>query len=226
MQTPGEKYLIKYLIKSIKRLGTKAYIINIGANTSLVIEKELDGADCDFIEDRTDVIDSRVEYLKLNKTYICSVEEMREVSNDSYDIVFANFVLEHVDDLNNSAKEINRILKNEGSFVTSIPNPQAPEFLISKFTPLWFHQYIRGEGEGEGHEAHETKYSYKSIKEFVEIFESKGLKLVEKNFTPFTFGYLYRFPIIGFISKIYDKIIHRLGYERLMGNVCLAFEKK
>ncbi len=224
MQTPGEKYLIEYLIKSIKRLGRKANIINIGANTSLVIEKELDEAGCDFVEDRTDIIDSSVEYKKFSKRYICSVEKMDEVEKNKYDIAFANFVLEHIPDLNSSASEINRIIKNGGSFVTSIPNPQAPEFVISKFTPHSFHQWIRG--EGEGHEAHETEYSYKSVGEFVKIFESKGFKLKEEFFKPFTFGYLYRFPIVNIFSKIYDKLILKTGARRLMGNVCLVFEKK
>jgi hypothetical protein len=90
--------------------------------------------------------------------------------------------------------------------------------------PQWGHQWIRG--SGEGHEAHETKYSYKSIKKFVEIFEDKGFKLIEKDFSAFTLGYLYRFPVLGYISNIYDKIIQRFNYNRLMGNVCLVFQKK
>ena len=223
MQTPGEKYLISFLIKTIKKSRKTANIINIGANTSLVIEKELDIANCDFKEDRTDVIESKVDYLKFDKNYICSVENMKEIPSDNYDIAFANFVLEHVGDLNSSGREINRILKKGGSFVASIPNPQAAEFFISKFTPLWFHQWIRG--EGEGHEAHETEYSYKSVGDFIKIFENEGFKIREEYFRPFTFGYLYRFPVINILSKVYDKLILKLGYKKLMGNVCLVFEK-
>jgi len=224
MQTPGEKYLINFLIKSIKNIEGKAQIINIGANTSLVIEKELDKARCDFIEDRIDIIDSSVDYQKFNKSYICSVERMNEIKSDKYDIAFANFVLEHINDLGSSAKEINRILKNKGSFVASIPNPQAPEFVISRVTPLFFHQWVKG--KGRGCKAHKTEYSYQSIKEFVKIFESKGFKLKEEFFRPFTLGYLYRFPILNIFSRIYDKLVLKIRIKRFMGNVCLVFEKK
>lgn len=224
MQTPGEKYLINFLIKKIKELGEKPNIINIGANTSLVIEKELEAAGCNFSEDRVDILDSKVEYNKLNNSYVCSVEDMKTIGANIYDIAFANFVLEHVLDLESSAREINRILKEKASFVASIPNPQAPEFIISRFTPHWFHQWVRG--EGEGHEAHETKYSYKSIREFINIFEKNGFKLVKESFTPFTYGYLYRFTLLNIFSKIYDYLVLKLGVKRFMGNVCLVFEKK
>ncbi len=224
MQTPGEKYLINFLARKIKELGEKTNIINIGANTSLVIERELDKANCNFSEDRADVIDPKVEYSKLNNSYVCSVEDMSIIRDNTYDIAFANFVLEHVFDLESSAKEINRILKEKGSFVTSIPNPEAPEFIISRFTPHWFHQWVRG--EGEGHEAHETKYSYKNIKEFIKIFEERGFRLIEENYTPFTYGYLYRFPLLNILSKTYDYLITKLGVKRFMGNICLVFEKK
>lgn len=224
MQTPGEKYLINFLIRSIKRLGKKANIISIGANNSLIVEKELEEAGCDFIEDRIDIVKHEVKYDKLNKSYICSVEKMDNIPDNNYDLAFANFVLEHVEDLESSASEINRVLKNGGSFVASIPNPQAPEFMISKITPLWFHQLIRG--KGEGHEAHETKYSYKNIEEFIKIFKNNGLGLKEESYSPNTFGYLYRFPILNIFSKTYDQVVSSLGHKILMGNVCLVFEKK
>ncbi|PLX21622.1 hypothetical protein C0584_02130, partial [Candidatus Parcubacteria bacterium] len=123
MQTLAEKYLIDYLAKTINKDKERSNIINIGANKSLVIEKELDSNDCDYVEDRTDIISPDVAHDNVYRTYICSVEEMTEVLSSEYDIAFANFVLEHVDDLKSSASEINRILKKGKTFVTSIPNP-------------------------------------------------------------------------------------------------------
>ena len=48
-----------------------------------------------------------------------NIEEIN-LENESYDVVIANHVLEHVDDLK-ASMEVSRILKNDGVFVCSVP---------------------------------------------------------------------------------------------------------
>ena len=222
MQTPGEKKLIEKVAEEIQNCKEKCIILNIGAAKSLVIEKELENLGCDFIEDRTDVRDPSVEYNKTRNSYIASIENMSMLSENTYDIAFANYVLEHVDDIKSSAKEVKRILKDKGIFVASVPNPEAPEFILAKYTPTWFHQFIKG--EGEGHEAHDTVYSFDSLGELIKIFKKEGLGVVNIYQKSFTYGYLYRFPILKYLSKKYDRFIEKKKYYKIMGNVCFVFK--
>ena len=225
MQTPAEKYLIQKVAQMIKESygldSTK--ILNIGAGKSIVIEKSiLDIIGSRFICDRMDVTDCNVEYKNVGECFVASVESMPEIKSNQYDIAFANYVLEHVHDLDKAASEICRVLKPSAYFITSLPNPSAPEFILSKYTPTKFHQIIKGKGEGMY--AHETEYAYKDIKQFISIFE-KYFSCVEIKCWSNTLGYLYKFPVINIFSKIYDKVIDYLHIKMLMGNVCIVFKK-
>ncbi len=223
MQTPAEKYLIHKCIHIIRELKSPK-IINLGAGTSLVIEKSIQKEiQQSLIFDRMDVADCSSKHKLVGKCYLCSVDNMSQIKNTEYDLALANYVLEHVADLPQAALEIARILKPKAYFITSLPNPQAPEFKLSKHTPTGFHQLIKG--KGKGHEAHETHYAYTNITEFIHIFK-KDFELVEVKYWANTYGYLYRFPIINIFSYLYDKLINLIGIKWLMGNVCLVFQKK
>lgn len=223
-QTPAEKCLVDQLIRVIKRRRRYSIIhhpriLNIGAGRSLSIEKQLTNAGCNYICDRIDVDDCEVIHPCVGKCWRCSVGSMSPVSSNKYIAAFANYALEHVQDLNKASHEIYRVLKPLGIFVASIPNPTAPEFLLAKWTPLWFHKMIRGG------EAWKTYYSYNNIRELSEIFELAGFRTIKISYYSCIEAYLGRFPILRQFARLYDKIIPFLGIKRVMGNVCVIFEK-
>lgn len=227
MQTPAEKYLIKKVAeihKSKSEYHKNIKMLNIGAGKGIVLEKSINNEfGAKFVCDRMDVIDCTAHYPVIGKCYLASAESMPEIKSSEYDIAFANYVFEHVADLKASASEIDRILKSGGHFIVSLPNPSAPEFILSKYTPTKFHQIIKGEGEGM--HAHETHYAYKNIADFVAVFE-RYFSVVEIKYWSNTLGYLYRFPILKTMSRLYDKIVNYLNIKLLMGNVCIVFKKK
>jgi SAM-dependent methyltransferase len=226
MQTPAEVFLIEQTIIFLRNMpiaSRPARIINIGAGKSFVIEDSVAAASDYFIADRTDIYECNMDNPRAGRRFICSADKMPEVPTENYDLAFSNYVLEHVKNLPEAAKEIYRVIKPGGIFVVSTPNPQAPEFFISRHTPLFFHQLIKGKGKFS--EAYETFYAYKNIAELVKIFNSAGFKAREVKFYPFTIGYLYRFPIASIASRLYDKLISLLGIKALMGQVGIVFEK-
>lgn len=226
MQTPAEKYLIERVIEILKSNDSGSgenKILNVGAGERLVLEKSIhNGFGKKFICDRMDIVDCYVKYPFIGKCFIASVESMPEIKSSEYEIAFANYVLEHVTDLHKAASEIHRILKPSGYFITSLSNPIAPEFVLSKRTPTKFHQIIKGKGEGS--HAYETQYAFKNIIELVLIFK-KHFSVIEIKYRSNTLGYLYRFPIINIISKIYDKIVNYFNIKMLMGDVFVIFKK-
>jgi ubiquinone/menaquinone biosynthesis C-methylase UbiE len=225
MQTPAERCLIQNVIASLpssdgKKLSTA---LNIGAGKSLVIERAVAESVPRFVCDRVDVESHHVRHSNVRDEYTASVESMAGVPSNAYDAAFANYVLEHVPDIGKAAKEIHRVLKKDGRFIASVPNPQAPEFFISRITPKWFHQLVKGKGEGK--EAFETAYAYKNIRTLNRMFERAGFKTVAVRRSSFVLGYLYRFPVLRAIGRIYDAIVNALRLTPLMGHACVTYRK-
>ncbi len=226
LQSPAERDLIAALIKALHSQ-PHAHILNLGANQSIVIETELARAGLMFTADRADIVDCSLStsHPWLGQSYQASAEDLKALPDNRYDAVFANFVFEHIENLGQSAREVSRILKPGGIFVTSIPNPRAPEFVVSKHTPHAFHQLVRGHAEGHEHHAHETHYAYASIEDFTHHFTAAGLMVQHLQYRAATYVYLHRFPLINLISKAYDWSIEKIGAKRLLGAVCVVFKK-
>jgi 2-polyprenyl-3-methyl-5-hydroxy-6-metoxy-1,4-benzoquinol methylase len=223
-QTPTEKLLINELIKELVGEPEKL-ILNIGAGKSMVIEESLAAAKCRFAVDRLDICETNINKPYFRKSFKCSIESCLEITSATYDIAFANYVFEHIDNLKSTASEVRRILKPSGLLVLTIPNPQAIEFQIAKRTPLSFHQVVRGEKIDDTGEAFETFYAYKTLEEFIEIFKNNGFKLEKYYYRSFIYGYLYRFPFISVLARLYDYIINQLKLKTLSGQTCLVFKR-
>jgi 2-polyprenyl-3-methyl-5-hydroxy-6-metoxy-1,4-benzoquinol methylase len=58
--------------------------------------------------------------------------DIREINDNSFDYVISTQVLEHTHNPGNYLMECNRVLKNEGHLVISIPNSITPNFFITQ----------------------------------------------------------------------------------------------
>lgn len=222
MQNDAEKYLIKLLKKILKLIPGKAKIIDLGAAQSVVIEEELYQAGINFSCDRSDIQPNTVSKEYIGQSFICPLEKMTAINSNNYDCVFANFVLEHISDPAAATAEMARILKPGGKLIISLSNPQAPEFRLARITPTSFHQLLR---EADHDAAYPVKYAYGSLEKLIKLFENNGLKLQEDRRFPAIYSYLYRFPILNFLGRTYDKILAKLNWRGLMGHCVLFLEK-
>lgn len=220
MERPAPVKLRELLIAQLhERQSCTSRVLNIGAGAGDFIENFLAANGCSFTIDRLDVDDCRVEHPNVQACYRCSVENMDVVQSDCYDLAFANYVLEHVEDLSKAASEICRVLKPGGVFIATVPNTTAPEFIVARHTPLWFHRLVRG---GSGWETH---YSYGSIPELCAVLERAGLETVHLFQWSCVRSYLRRFPVLKQLAVFYDWCVSHIGWKRLMGDVCLASRK-
>lgn len=220
MQTPAQSRLVaataQYLRESVKR---PARLLNMGAGKSVVLERSLADRGCSFICDRLDVDDCWADHPNVGNCYQCSAEHMDPLQSGAYDLVFSNYVLEHIGDLDSAISEIHRILKPGGLCVSSIPNPRSPEFAIARRTPLWFHRLVRG---GTGWHTH---YSYESIPALSERFRRVGMETVDVEYYPFIRQYLSRFLLLRWMGVLSDVLVGLIGWKALMGNVCFVARK-
>lgn len=223
VQTHAEKRLVERLTVFINEINEKSggapRILNIGAGKQTVIEDLLMANGCDFVCDRVDVEDCRVDHPYVGSCWECSVESMEPVGSEIYVAAFANYVLEHINNHERASSEIYRVLAPAGIFVATVPNPAAPQFMLARHTPLWFHRKIRGA------ESWETHYEYETVEELVNKFESAGFKRREIAYYAFTQNYLARYAVGRIMTRLYDALISKVGIARLMGNVCIEFEK-
>ncbi len=221
MQSPAEKHLVGQLSTFLKEQkgDSPALILNVGAGRSLSIEKQLSQLGCQYISDRVDIEDCGVVSPVVGTCWVCSVEDMRPIGSGRYQAAFANFVLEHVQDLQKASREISRVLGPSGIFTASVPNTVAPEFVVARLTPLWFHKVARRT------DAWETSYSYRGIPELIEVFEGSGFITQEVRYWPGLEGYLRQYPAIGILGQIYDRIVSASKIRNLMGQVCIVLKK-
>ena len=135
MERPAPVKLRELLIACLReRQSGTLRVLNVGAGTNVVIENALAKNGFSFTCDRIDVDDCRVEYPNVQDCYQCSFESMDVVQSYSYDVAFANYVLEHVPDLSKAASQICRVLKPSGVFIATMPNTRAPEFIVARHT--------------------------------------------------------------------------------------------
>ncbi len=224
MQTEAEKYLIYLLKKALAAFSAKNIkpkMINLGAAKSTIIEDSIIEAG-DFVCDRCDIQECSVDKSYVGDSFVCPLEDMSPLTDNAYDIAFANFVLEHVSNPEKAVAEMARIIKPGGELILSLSNPKAPEFILAGLTPTTFHQLFRQEDHDE---AYPVKYAYKSIDKFIKLMAGAGWQLKERKNLPATYSYLYRWPIIGFFSRVYDGLLNFAKASGLMGHAVLHFKK-
>lgn len=213
LATPGERQLVTEVVAA---LDDGARLLNIGAGSSVTIEDQLHAARNGFTVDRVDVDDPTVAHPVVRDCRIGSIEAL-PLADGVYDAAFANYVMEHVHDLDAAARETRRVLRRGGMLIVSVPNPSAPEFVLSRLTPLWLHRAIRGR------EAWPTVYAFRTPDDLAARFEQHGFETLSVYRFPFVTGYLHRYPLLRQIGTAYDGVVARLHLRSLMGNACIVW---
>lgn len=222
MRTRGEIALVDELkleLRSLCDRGESPTVLNLGAGSSISIEDQLRASGLEVMCDRVDVEDPAVAHPMAGSSWCMPAHDMPTHLTGRYSVVFANYVFEHIEHLDRSIEEVGRVLKPGGIVVLSVPNPSAPEFLLSAYTPLWFHSLVRGKRSWK------PEYAFRTPQELARTFERKGFSTASIHQFAHTYSYLYRFPGIGALSKRYDRLVDSHNWTRLMGDACLAFRK-
>ena len=222
MPMKGELALVDELKRELRLLyeqGESPVALNLGAGTSVAIEEQLRSGGFNIICDRVDVEDPTVDHPMVGNVWCMPAHEMPGLPTERYQVVFANYVFEHIAQLERSIEEVRRVLTPGGIVVLSVPNPSAPEYVLSAHTPLWFHALVRGK------RAWEPEYAFRTPQELAQSFERLGFSTVSIRQFAQTYSHLNRFPVIRTVSKQYDRVVERYDWTRLMGDACLAFRR-
>lgn len=151
--------------------------------------------------------------------------------NNYFHTIISNCVLEHIPDLKNSIKEIYRVLKPGGYFLTTVMTDNWEKFLLGK--KIFGEKYLQFLRKKQEH------YNLLSQKQWEKIFEKQGFKIIaslpylSKNQSRFleVFHYLSlpsllsyklfnKWVLFPFWYKIFffDKIIKKILSEKNIKN--------
>jgi ubiquinone/menaquinone biosynthesis C-methylase UbiE len=134
--------------------GPQARVLNLGAGpgTGYAICNlkgefaELVGADID-----PDVLNNS----EIDTPVIIENGKALPFAEHSFDLVYSDYVVEHVEFPEQFLAEIRRVLKPGASYFFRTPNIYHYVALISRFTPHWFHEWIANPSRGLPEETHD-----------------------------------------------------------------------
>jgi ubiquinone/menaquinone biosynthesis C-methylase UbiE len=216
---PATARLVQELLAEV-RPGDR--LLNVGAGNDPWIEFQLDRRLQNFTVDRVDVdpptvAPEHVSFAHVGECWTAPVEAMPDVPTGGYRLAFANYVLEHVRDLDAAARELARVLRPGGLLVLAVPNPASPPMRVAALTPLWLHRLARGR------DAWETVYAFRNPDELAAVFERHGFGCRGVHRYSNLAGYFERLRL-GRIGALVDALVERTGSRRLLCDACLVLE--
>lgn len=156
----------------------------------------------------------------VHKSYQANILEL-PFSNNTFDIIFANNVVEHIKEPIIFLKEIKRVLKKNGLLFFKTPNKKHYVALISSITPIGFHKFyskLRGTSETDIFPTF-YKMNYQSaIKKLSKKLNfSYQLKYFEGR--P---NYLLLNPLFLIAGLIYERIVNHFSILKSWKSVIMA----
>lgn len=107
------------------------FLYAIRKNVKECVGVELNKSDARFVNEELGI-----------KVYNCPIEET-DLEKDSFDIIYADQVLEHIEDPLNFLRTVSKYLKSTGKIVVQVPNIQDPLLTLyhsREYSNFWFRE--------------------------------------------------------------------------------------
>lgn len=162
----------------------------------------------------------------LDKAYQCCVTKI-PFEDNSFDLAYADYLLEHLLDPTKAAYEIYRVLKPTAVLIIRTPNLWHYACSISRITPHRLHTVLRKKLQGKHEEdTFKTYYRCNTRHRIKQVFEKAGfileyLEMVEKE--P---SYLMKYRWSFIIGLLYERLVNKTNlFEGLRANIFTVFKK-
>lgn len=162
----------------------------------------------------------------LDEAYQCCVTNM-PFEDNRFDLVFADYLIEHLPEPMKAAKEIYRVLKPKGVLLIRTPNFWHYVVMISRITPYWLHTHLRVKLQGKHEEdTFKTYYRCNTRRRIKQVFEKAGfsceyLEMIEKE--P---SYLMKWCWTFMMGLFYERFVNSTKWlEMFRANIFAVFRK-
>jgi SAM-dependent methyltransferase len=210
--------------KILTYLRPDAMVLDLGAGAGIVpqmnfsgLARRLCGIDPDAIVHDNPYLDER----KVGRGESIPFEDA------TFDLVFANNVLEHLPEPNGVFREVHRVLKPGGTFVIKTPNKLHYVATLARLTPLRLHKWInRLRGRSESH-TYPTKYRANSSTALRRLAAATGFKVLEMNFIEGRPEYLRLFWPAYLLGVMYERLVNSASFlSRFFVVIVAVFTKE
>jgi ubiquinone/menaquinone biosynthesis C-methylase UbiE len=145
--------------------------------------------------------------------------------DNSFDLVFCDNVLEHVEHPSRFYEEISRVLKPGGYFISKTPNKYYYVSILASITPESFHKYVnkkRGRNESD---TFTTFYRANTRNAQIKLAKENSMKVVESNYIEGRPEYLRIFFPTYLVGLLYEKIVNLFGLNMLKAIIITVHQK-
>ena len=160
--------------------------------------------------------------------FAMGIDARAPLDDNSVDIVTSHMVLEHIPNNNYTMREISRILKPGGKFISAFPCKFAIFAVINQMMPNWLARKILFSihpetKHGSGFKAYYNKTYYPAMQTLLKQY----------NFTDIMFAFNYDqskyfsfFLPFGLIALAWDLLMYIFHVKPLCGYLCFSATKK
>jgi SAM-dependent methyltransferase len=144
---------------------------------------------------------------------VLSVAESLPFRAESFDLIFADWVVEHLADPVSVASEILRVLKPGGFFVFRTGNRLHYSYAVAAHTPHWFHQLVANPVRGlarDGGDPYPTYYRMNTCSAVRRVLSQAGF-LEESLLTIEAEPSYLMFSVPSFLLGVtYERLVNRV----------------
>ncbi len=132
-------------------------------------------------------------------------------ADNTFDLAWTDYVLEHIDDPKTFLQEVYRVLKPGTSFFFRTPNKYHYVSFVGSITPYWFHKLVSNKARGlssDTHEPYPTYYNLNSRETITRYSKIAGFTKIELRFIEAEPSYLVFHFIPFLMGVLYERIVN------------------
>jgi SAM-dependent methyltransferase len=173
-------------------------------------------------------IDLEAEAIQENTTLdsvVCGSIESMPFPDNTFDIVIAQWVLEHVADATKTVREIERVLKPGGIFLFMTPNAWSPFVVGTRFIPIGLKKFLRKRFLSiDETDTFPTHYRMNTIGTLNKLFAKVGMQPIATQlidcFTYFKFS-----KVLVWLSILGAKILQTIHIQTFRHHLVGVYQK-
>lgn len=188
-----------------KYVGPESRVLDLGAGAGLVSQMNFRGIAAHVTG--VDLDDRVLNNPYLDEAHLGTAEKL-PYSDRSFDVVFADNVLEHLPNPVAAFREVARVLKPGGRFLAKTPNKWHYMPLIARLTPHAFHRFYNQLRGRSGEDTFKTLYKANSRRDISKLASLSGLVVEKLELIEKRPEYLRLHPATYAVGRTYEALVN------------------